>query len=108
MKKLNRILTHPGDVLKEELESRDIKQKEFAALIGISYTMLNEILNAKRPMTTDFALLVEAALGINAELWVKMQMNYNLSFARSEKKMEKRIKEIKRVLNISPTNKDYD
>ena len=95
---MNRILTHPGDVLKEELESRGIKQKDFAAWIGISYTMLNEILNAKRPMTTDFALLVEAALGINAELWVKMQMNYNLSFARSEKKMEKRIKEIKRVL----------
>ena len=77
MKTLNRIPTHPGDVLKEELESRGLKQKKFAALIGVHYTMFNEILNAKRPMTSDIALLVEAALGISAELWVNMQMRYN-------------------------------
>ncbi|MDD7692206.1 MAG: helix-turn-helix domain-containing protein, partial [Prevotella sp.] len=45
-----RMPTHPGDVVKEELEERGISQKEFASRTGISYTMLNEILNSKRPI----------------------------------------------------------
>ena len=40
-----RIPTHPGDVLKEELESRHISQRKFAELINVPYTQLNEILN---------------------------------------------------------------
>ena len=59
---------HPGELIKEELECRNIKQKDFAKKFELSYTALNEILNAKRPVTTEFALLLEAALGINADL----------------------------------------
>lgn len=60
---IKRLPTHPGDVLKEELEFRGITQKSFAEATGISYTMLNEILNAKRQITSDIALVAEAALG---------------------------------------------
>jgi plasmid maintenance system antidote protein VapI len=41
----NRITTHPGDVLKEELEARGISQKKFSEVLSIPYTQLNEILN---------------------------------------------------------------
>ena len=76
--------THPGDVVKEELEYREISQKHFAEIIGVSYTMLNDILNGKRPISTDFALTLEAATGISAELLVNMQTRYNLQVARSK------------------------
>ena len=69
---------HPGELVKEELECRGIKQKEFAKKFGLSYSALNEALNAKRPITTEFALLLEAALGINADLLVRMQTDYNI------------------------------
>ena len=62
---MNRITTHPGEVLKEELEARGMSQKKFSELLNVPYTQLNEILNGKRPVTTDFALMMEAALGIN-------------------------------------------
>ena len=45
MNEIKRLPTHPGDVLKEELESRGISQKYYSELTGVSYTMLNEILN---------------------------------------------------------------
>ncbi|WP_235816394.1 helix-turn-helix transcriptional regulator [Bacteroides ihuae] len=32
--------THPGDVLKDELQARGISQKRFAEIISVSYTML--------------------------------------------------------------------
>lgn len=92
-----RIPTHPGDVLKEELESRGISPKQFASCLGISYTMLNEILNCKRPVSTDFALMVEAALGINPELLVNMQERYNLAKAKTEKNLSLRLMKIRKT-----------
>lgn len=69
---------HPGELIKEELECRNIKQKDFANKFELFYAALNEILNTKRSVTTEFALLLELALGINADLPVKMQTDYNL------------------------------
>ena len=83
-------LTHPGEVVKEELEYRGISQKHFAEITGVSYAMLNDILNGKRPISTDFALTLEAATGISAEILVNMQTRYNLQVARSKKENIKR------------------
>ena len=38
---------HPGEILKDELEARNISQRKFAALIGVSYSVLNEVVNGK-------------------------------------------------------------
>ena len=94
---MNRIPTHPGDVLKEELESRGISQKKFSELLSIPYTQLNEILNGKRSVTTDFALMVEAALGINPELLVNMQSRYNMAIAKQKKPLLARLLDIKKA-----------
>ena len=77
---------NPGEIIKEELEFRKISQKQFAQIVDFSYTMLNDILNGKRPVSTDFALLIEVSLGINAEMLVNMQTRYNLQLARQNKK----------------------
>lgn len=74
---------HPGELVKEEFECRDIKQKDFAKKFGLPYSTLNEVLNAKHPITTELALLLEAALGLNADLLVRMQMDYNIQVAKN-------------------------
>lgn len=89
--------THPGVILKEELESRGIKQKQFAKLLNIPYTELNEILNAKRPVSTDFALMMEASLGINPELLINMQNNYNMEMARQKPSLIERLNAIRKA-----------
>lgn len=91
---------HPGELIKEELECRKIKQKDFAKKFELSYTALNEILNAKRSVTTEFALLLEAALGINANLLVKMQTDYNLETARKNSTIIERINKIKKIAAV--------
>ncbi len=91
------IAIHPGEILKEELESRNITQKEFAKMISVSYTMLNEILNGKRAISTDFAILVEAALGTPAEHWLNMQARYNLQTAKSKESVLHKFKSIREV-----------
>lgn len=97
MESIKRLPTHPGDVLKEELEARGISQKSFAEGTGVPYTMLNEILNGKRPVTSDFALLVEAALGISPELLINMQTRYNMAQARLKPAMTERLQQVRKV-----------
>ena len=94
---MNRTTTQPGEILKEELEARGISQKKFSEVLSVPYTQLNEILNGKRPVTTDFALMVEAALGINPELLINMQTRYNMSVARQKKPLLDRLVDIKRA-----------
>jgi len=97
MNTTNRIPTHPGDVLKEEIESRGISQKRFSELLSVPYTQLNEVLNGKRAVTTDFALMVEAALGINPELLINMQNRYNMAIARQKPSLAGRLAAIRRA-----------
>ena len=94
---MNRIPTHPGDVLKEELEARGLSQKKFSELLNVPYTQLNEILNGKRPVTTDFALMLEAALGINPELLINMQTRFNMAVAKQKRPLHTKLLDIKRA-----------
>lgn len=70
---------HPGEMIKDELQARGISQKKFAEIIGVSHTVLNEVLNGKRPVTTEYALKIEAATGIPAYIWLNMQSAYNMA-----------------------------
>jgi len=92
--------THPGEILKDEIEYRGISQRKLAAQMGISHTMLNEILNAKRPVNTEFALLIEAALGVDPETLVNMQTRYNMQIARADKTLAARFDEIRKLSAI--------
>lgn len=89
--------THPGEVIKEELQFRGIPQKKFAQIIDVSYTMLNDILNGKRPVSTDFALLIEASLNINAEMLVNMQTRYNLQKAKEDEKNISKFENLRKI-----------
>ena len=91
------IAIHPGEMLKDELQFRKISQKKFAEVVGVSCSMLNEILNCKRPITTDFALLIEAALGIKAYIYVNMQTDYDLQIAAKDKKVIDRLEKIRNM-----------
>ena len=89
--------THPGDVLKDEIEYRGISQRQLAEEMGIAYSALNEILNARRPVTEKTALLFEAAFGVNAEPLLKMQMRYNLQSTKSDTTFMARLAKVRRV-----------
>lgn len=67
---------HPGEILREELRERGIKQKELAQLIGMQPTHLNEFIKGKRNMTEDLAMKLEAQLGISYKTWMDLHNGY--------------------------------
>ena len=91
---------HPGELLKDEIECRGISQKKLAESTGISYTVLNEVLNCKRSVTTEYALLFEAALGIEAGMWIRIQADYNMQMAKQNKSFAERLANVRKVAAV--------
>ena len=91
---------HPGEMLKDELEARGMSQRKFAGLIGMPYTAFNEIINGKRPITTDTALKIEAATGIAADLWLGLQADYNMQTARHDSRLSLILEQIRKAVAV--------
>ena len=96
--------THPGEVLKDEIEYRGISQKTLAERIGMSYKMFNDLLNARRPLSTETAMKLEAALDIPADSLLRLQMKYNLQTARRDRKLAATLQLIRKTGETEPFN----
>jgi plasmid maintenance system antidote protein VapI len=63
----------------------------------MAYKMLNNILNARRPLTTSTAMLFEAALGVPAKTLMSMQVDYNMQVSRKDHSFAKRLADIRKI-----------
>ncbi len=93
--KLGYSATHPGEVLKDEIEYRNLSQRQLAAQMGISYRMLNDILNGRRSVSTSLALMFEAALDVPSDSLMRLQMKYNLHQMQNDKSFMERLRAIR-------------
>ena len=76
---------HPGIVLNEiYMSEMGLNQSRLADLIGCSPKKVNEIVNGKRGISPEFALDLERVLGTSAEMWVRMQAEYDLGIIREK------------------------
>ena len=90
--------THPGEVLKDEILYRKISQSKLAVQMGISYKVLNDILNERRPLTTTTAMLFEAALDVPADAMMRMQLKYNMQIASNDKTLAARLEKVRQMV----------
>ena len=75
--------THPGSVLGEELKARGIRQKDFAAQIGMQATHLSAIINCSRNVTPAIAQKIAIGLpDVTPEFWLNLQQKYNTDMQR--------------------------
>ena len=88
--------THPGEVLKDEIEYRKLSQRKLAEQMGISYKVLNDILNCRRPVTTQTAMLFEAALDVTADSLMRLQLKYNMQQAAADPSFMERLKQVRK------------
>jgi addiction module HigA family antidote len=76
---LNRQPTHPGEILLEEfLKPMGISQVEFAKKIGVPLQRINTLINGKRGMTAETAILISKNLKTTPEFWMNLQAAYDL------------------------------
>ncbi len=80
--------THPGEMLGDELEARNLTQKQLAAMLGVSGTFISELIRGKKSISVALALGLEKILGINASFWLNGQAQYNRNLAYLKAKRE--------------------
>ena len=80
------ITLHPGDVLQDELEARDIKKSHFAVQLGMKPGHFSELLHGKRHISAATAIKLEKLLDISAEYWMRVQVYYDLFVERTKEK----------------------
>lgn len=87
--------THPGVLIKDEIAAiPDMSQKSLAKELGVRPSFLNEVIKGKRPVTADLAVLLEKALGISADYWMRFQLQYEIDKARAKQKNIEKIRNI--------------
>lgn len=75
------VAIHPGEYIKDELDFRNLSQKEFALRMQRPNTKINQLINGNLDINDDTAIRLEKVLGISAKNWLNLQMNYNLTKA---------------------------
>jgi addiction module HigA family antidote len=66
------------------MKEMGLNQSELAKMCACTPKKINEIVNGKRGISSMFALELEKAIKTSAEMWVRMQAEYDLSIARED------------------------
>lgn len=76
---------HPGVVLREVyMAELGLNQSQLARQCHCAPRKINEIINGKRGISPQFAIVLESVLSTSAEMWVRMQAEYDLWAARQK------------------------
>ena len=100
------IAVPPGYTIKEQIDSRGLKQKEFAERMELSEKHISKLLNGEVLLTTDMALRLEMVLGISAKFWINLEAIYREKIAKIE--LENNLDEDEELLAKFPYKKMAD
>ena len=76
--------THPGRILLEEfLLPLEMTQLELARRMGVPIQRVNTLINGKRDMTAETAILLGRVLDTSSEFWMNLQVACDLYDARA-------------------------
>lgn len=73
---------HPGEHLREELETLQISAAELSRRLGVPTNRVTGILNGQRSITGDTALRLAHFFGTAPAFWLNLQSLYELRLAQ--------------------------
>jgi antitoxin HigA-1 len=68
---------HPGEVLKEYFPE-SLSVTEAASRLGVTRQALSAVLNGRAGISAEMAVRLSRGLNTSADLWLGMQMQYDL------------------------------
>jgi antitoxin HigA-1 len=93
---------HPGEILRDELEVRELSAAETSRALHVPTNRVTQILAGKRAITADTAIRLGLWLGTGPDLWMNLQKSYELRMAELETGEEIR----RTVIPISTASED--
>ena len=80
-----RVKTHPGRMLRAELEARDMSANQLALAIRVPANRITAILRGERAVTAETAVRLGRHLGTGPAFWMNLQSGYEISVVESAK-----------------------
>jgi len=79
---------HPGRIVRQEcIEPLGLTVTAAARALGVTRQALNNLVNLKAGISPDMAIRLSKAFGSSPEVWLGLQLDYDL--AQAEKKADK-------------------
>lgn len=92
---------HPGALIADILENGNLRVgKSVTALakhLGVTRAALSRVINERAAVSADMAMRLEGALGVDAEMWLRMQVKRDLWVAS-----RKRRKKVRSLVGAEP------
>lgn len=74
---------HPGRIVRQDcLGPLGLTVTEGAKVLGVTRQALNNLVNGKSGVSPEMAFRLSKAFGSTPELWLRLQMNYDLAQVR--------------------------
>jgi addiction module HigA family antidote len=94
--------SHPGLILKlHYLETSGISVTDLAKELRLSRKTVSKILNEHGAVTTDVALRLSRAFDTTPELWLNLQINYDLWHTANETTDWQEIRPLLKIAHVS-------
>ena len=76
---------HPGRIVRQDcIEPLGLTITEAAEVLGVTRQALNNVVNGKAGISPEMAVRLAKAFGGSAEMWIRLQSNYDLAQVRPE------------------------
>jgi len=75
---------HPGEILKELLREAGMTANALAMALRVPSNRIGAILKRQRGITSDTALRLARYFGTSAQMWMNLQVKYDLAVAEDE------------------------
>ena len=75
---------HPGEILREEIDERDLSANALAQALDIPANRITAILNGQRGVTADTAHRLSRYFGTTPEFWLNLQKTWELRCSEIE------------------------
>lgn len=80
---------HPGETLKEDvLPALGLTVTQAAEQLGVARVTLSRMINGRAAISADMAIRLAQWLGGSAEIWLRLQLQYDLWHAEKNSKIK--------------------
>lgn len=80
-----RIRSHPGRLLKHEIEARKLTAGRLAGALGVPTRRVADIVRGRRSIDPDTAIRLSLFFGNDAQFWMDLQTQHDLSVVEAER-----------------------
>ncbi len=77
--------SHPGQIIRSELEYLNLSVTKAAMVLGVTRGTLSNLINFKSGISPEMSIRLEKVLGSTADTWLAMQTSYDLAQAEKDR-----------------------